>query len=288
MKTPALKQRAQKLVALFFSLNAICIVALLATACEDRIITQPRVPGRPLYGIDVNNNLIRFGSLRPDSVIIRKNISGLRPGETIIGVDFRPLDKRLYALSSASRLYILDTLSGAAGQVGPSALPTALNGTYFGLGFNPVPDKIRLHSNAEQDLRLDPVTGVLAVDSTLAYDVSDIYFNINPNIVGTAYTNSVPGATSTTLYAIDSNLDILVTLPVPNNGRMRAVGALGVNTADWVGFDISGRDGMAFAALTTNPIGGSSLYTVDLSTGAATLLGNFGNRATLHSLAIAP
>ena len=32
----------------------------------------------------------------------------------------------------------------------------------------------------------------------------------NPNVVGSAYTNNFAGATTTTLYGIDSNLDALV------------------------------------------------------------------------------
>lgn len=270
-----------------FVLYIFCGLSLLLTACEDRLMKPPRVQGRPIYGIDTANNLVRFGSQRPDSVM-RKKISGLNPGETIAGIDFRPVDNRLYAISSFSQLYVLDTLSGTAVPVGPSALPTLLSGTYFGFGFNPVPDKIRIHSNAEQDLRLDPDIGSLAIDSTLAYDSGDAYFNVNPNIVGTAYTNSVPGAASTTLFAIDSNLDVLVILPIPNNGRLQTIGSLGVNTNDLVGFDISGKDVMAFASLTINPAGGSSFYAIDLSTGAATLIGALGNGATLNSLAIAP
>lgn len=51
-----------------------------------------------------------------------------------------------------------------------------------------------------------------------------------PQIGGTAYTNSVAGATSTTLYAIDVARDVLVTLANPNDGIITTVGPLGVNT----------------------------------------------------------
>lgn len=283
----AQSQRAPNAFLFTLVFHIFCGLSLFLTACEDRLMKPPRVQGRPIYGVDTANNLVRFGSQRPDSVM-RKKISGLDLGEAIAGIDFRPADNRLYAVSNYSRLYVVDTLSGTAVPVGPSALTTLLSGTYFGFGFNPVPDKIRIHSNAEQDLRLDPDIGTLAIDSTLAYDSGDAYFNVNPNIVGTAYTNSLPNAASTTLFAIDSNLDVLVILPIPNNGRLQTIGSLGVNTNDLAGFDISGKDGMAFASLTINSAGGSGFYAIDLSTGAATLIGNIGTGAAVYSLAIAP
>jgi hypothetical protein len=48
-----------------------------------------------------------------------------------------------------------------------------------------------------------------------------------------------------------------------------------VSTRNFVGFDISGLTGTAYAALGTNLIT-SEFYTINLSTGAATLVGNIG------------
>jgi hypothetical protein len=135
---------------------------------------------------------------------------------------------------------------------------------------------------------LHPDTGATAGrDSILAYSGGDANAGLNPNIVGTAYTNSVAGAIFTTLYAIDSSLDVLVTLPTPNNGQMLTVGPLGVNTGDLVGFDISGRTGAAFAALTVKP-NVSSLYFIDLQSGVANYIGDLGGNLVLRGLAIAP
>jgi Domain of unknown function (DUF4394) len=53
------------------------------------------------------------------------------------------------------------------------------------------------------------------------------------------------------------------------------VGALGVDTTELVGFDISGRSGVAFASLTPDGAEGSSLYLINLANGAATLVGAF-------------
>lgn len=248
---------------------------------------QPSI-GRSVFAVDAGNNLIRFGAQSPNVVTRRAAISGLQNGEAIVGIDFRPVDKKLYALGSTSRVYTLDTLTATATLVGITTFTPALNGNSFGFDFNPVPDRIRVHSDTEQDLRLNPLTGGLAaVDSLLAYNAGDANFGVNPNITGTAYTNSVAGATTTVLYAIDSNRDILVTLPSPNNGKMTTVGTLGPNTTEFVGFDIAGDTGVAYATLTLGGAG-SSFYTINLTSGAATLVGNIDNSAALRGLAVAP
>ncbi|MGH7493366.1 MAG: DUF4394 domain-containing protein [bacterium] len=278
----------------FIPALALAVVCLFASACDQNtIITVPGVVGRPLYGVDINGNLLRFGSMNPGVIANSYTINGLQIGESILGIDFRPLDRRLFALGSMSRIYVIDTLSGAAIQVGPTPFTPLIAGNSFGFDFNPVPDRIRLHSNSGQDLRLNPDTGALAgTDSMLAYTLGDINAGILPNVSGTAYTNSRPGAITTTLYAIDSNLDVLTTLPTPNNGQMSTLGTIGVNTSDLLGFDIAGSDSMAYAAFFIgDPSGLSGLYTINLVTGAATMVGLIGTpgaNAPLRALTIAP
>lgn len=268
---------------------AVFVITLLLSSCDATLPTLPAVQGRTVYGIDANNSLLRFGSLNPGLVTNVLAISGLQIGEIILGIDFRPNDGRLYAMSNFNRIYVLDTLSGAAQSIGTTSFTPPLNGFSYGFDFNPVPDRIRVHSDAEQDLRLNPLNGRLAgVDSALTYGSGDTNFGFNPTIVGTAYTNSLPGALATTLYAIDSGLDVLVMLPSPNNGIMSTIGSLGVNTSNAVGFDITGNDGIAYAALTTPPNSYSSFYAVDLSSGNAVLLGDIGYASALRGIAVAP
>lgn len=65
---------AKRSAAHFILVGLLSLLVLLLSACQDQIM-QPLVQGKPIYGVDANNNLIRFGSLRPDSVTNRKNIS---------------------------------------------------------------------------------------------------------------------------------------------------------------------------------------------------------------------
>ncbi len=246
----------------------------------------PGAAGRSIYGIDVSNFLVVFASGRPDLVSRRVAVTGLAAGEQIEGIDFRPIDGKLYALGSSSRIYSLDTLSGAATGIGAAFAP-ALTGADAGFDFNPVPDRIRIHSDAAQNLRIVPTTGVTAaVDASLAYIAGDVGAGSAPGVAGTAYTNSVAGATTTTLYAIDATRDALVIINNPNDGMLTTIGALGVNTTTSVGFDISGAD--AFATLTGTGTTFSTLYRINVATGAATVIGNIDGAAQLRGIAIAP
>ncbi|HYF02167.1 MAG TPA: DUF4394 domain-containing protein [Patescibacteria group bacterium] len=270
----------------------LCGVGIFGSSCndnEDPITPGPVSTGRSIFGVDGNNNLIRFGATSPDNVTITKQITGLQGGDKILGIDFRPKDGKLYGIGSGSRIYTIDTATGVATQIGSAPFTPAINGADMGWDFNPVPDRIRLHTNEDQNLRLHPDTGLMgAIDSVLKYDNGDVNFGLNPTIVATTYTNSDNDTTTgTTLYAIDANLDILVTLASPNNGRLRTVGTLGVLTSNAAGFDIPANTGIAYAALSTGT-SGNSLYTIELTTGKATLVGAIKGNSPLIGIAVAP
>jgi hypothetical protein len=261
-----------------------CAVVALA-ACEGDSIGPTELQGERIYAVDASNNLVLFGSQSAGTPTRRTAITGLTAGERIEGIDFRPADGKLYAVGSSSRVYVVDTLTAAATAAGPAFAP-ALSGSAFGFDFNPVPDRIRTHGSTAQNLRLNPTNGAIgAVDGTLRYRAGDAGVGQAYAITGTAYTNSVAGATTTTLYAIDSARDVLVTLAAPNDGLLTTVGSLGVNTTEDVGFDIFPTTGVAYATLTTTS-GVSSLYTVNLATGAATLVGELRGVGPLRGIAV--
>ncbi len=202
---------------------------------------------------------------------------GLPAGEQIVGLDVRPFNKQVVALSSASRLYRIDVATGAATAIGAAPLTPALSGASFGFDFNPTVDRIRATSDTRQNLRLHPDTGATAfVDGTLTYAAGDAGASATPRVVGSAYTNSVAGATTTTLFDIDAGRDFLTIQNPPNNGTLVSVGALGVDAGDSAGFDISAVDGVAYAALQVAPSVSSGLFRIDLTSGRATLVGRIG------------
>jgi Domain of unknown function (DUF4394)/FG-GAP-like repeat len=237
-----------------------------------------------VYGLTTANNLVRFNSSRANTLLSTVAVTGLQTSENLLGIDFRPATGQLFGLGSTGRIYRLNTLTGAATLVG--SLTTPLLGTSFGLDFNPVPDRIRITSDAEQNLRANPNDGSNVVDGILAYAVGDPNVGQNPNIVASGYTNSFAGATATTLYNIDSGLRILATQNPPNNGTLNTIGPLGVNPTGEAGLDIHPGNNTALAALQVQGATSSSLYSVNLTTGAATVIGPIGGGAVIRDIAI--
>jgi hypothetical protein len=234
----------------------------------------------PMVAIYDANDLVFFDSAAPGTIVDVLPVSGLQPGESLLGIDRRPLTGGLYGLGSSGRLYAIDMFSGAAAQVG-DVLAVALTGTSFGFDFNPAADRIRVISNAELNFRLNPITGaVVDTDGGTAGTQTDPGLTPAGNAVAAAYDrNDNDGGTPTTLYVIDSALDQLQLqggfngVPSPNGGMLTNVGSLAVDTTEAVGFDIADSSN-GFAVL--NVAGVSTLHSINLSTGTATAIGAVG------------
>jgi hypothetical protein len=209
------------------------------------------------YGVDSSDNFVAFNPTAPQTQVT-KPFTGLQSGERVVGLDMRPLNGQLYGLGSTNRLYTINLATGAATAV--SATPLVLTGTNFGFDFNPTVDRIRIVSDAGVNLRVNPADGVAIVDGVLNPGT--------PSISAAAYTNNFAGATTTVLYDLDANTDMLYRQDPPNAGTLVSVGALGVNITGVNGFDIGGTSGTAFAVLTVGTT--ASIYTINLATGAAT------------------
>lgn len=226
------------------------------------------------YAASEDNMLYRFDPTSPQMNAVA--FSGLMTGETVVGLDFRPANGQLYAITSASRIMTVNTANGQLATVG-TALTPLLMGTSFGFDFNPTVDRIRLVSNTGQNLRLHPDLGtVVAVDG-----------NLNPGspmVNGAAYTNNVANATTTVLFVLDSETNMLYRQDPPNDGGLVAIGSLGVDFTSDNGFDIGGDSNMAFALL---EVGSSTgVYSINLSTGAATKISDFNINATAMAVGL--
>ena len=271
-------------------LTAIYVLPL-TLACGGSGGTPPPIgaPSPVIYGIDSANTLVVFRATRPDLVTRTVTVTGLQAGERIIGIDFRPADSKLYAVGTSSRVYVLDTLGGAATAVGVGPFTPALNGTAFGVDVNPVVDLLRVVGDSDQNLRLSPVTGaVVGIDSALAFLPADVNAGADPTVVASAYSNSRPGATTTILYAIDASLGAFVTIPTPNSGRLSTVGSFGVVTSRLVGFDIDGATGVGYATFNPPATTTSRLYVVNLGTGAVIQTAAVGHGAPLVGITVQP
>src|SRR5262249_7446146 len=118
-----------------------------AIAVQERAVT--------LFGIvnnGTNSQLLRFDSATPGTIQSTTTLTGLAPGETVHGIDFRPSNGTLYGLVAngpSARLVTINTTSGATTSVGQ---PFTVAGSNFGFNFNPVTDRIQVVSDGRNNL----------------------------------------------------------------------------------------------------------------------------------------
>lgn len=236
------------------------------------------IPTPPVaYAVNSGGMLQIFNPSVSGSVV-SKAISGIGAGETILGIDFRPVNGQLYGIASttlgAAKLYTFNLSSGAATAVGAGFMITA-GITAAGFDFNPTVDRIRFVSNTGQNLRLNPNDGTIAATDG----------NLNPGtplISGAAYTNNFAGATTTTLFVLDA-ANLYTQVP-PNNGTLVNVGPLGVTNTAQNGFDIGGASNNAFAIFTIGSA--SKVYSINTTTGAATAGIDFPNAVSAFAIGL--
>lgn len=239
------------------------------------------------YGIS-NSDLVSFNISTPGTVSTVGSFSGLLSGQMIVGLDFRPATGELYALgynstTGSARLYTINLSTALATPIGSTDFMLDAGETFFGFDFNPTVDRIRLITSTDNNYRLHPVTGaIVATDGTIAFNATDINSGSDAMVLGSAYTNSYIGATSTALFNVEGSTSSLVLQNPPNNGTLNTIGALGVTlsamTPDHVDMDIFYNSMTAMnTAFLMNPNGSNqTVYSLNLTTGATTLIGTTG------------
>jgi hypothetical protein len=266
-------------------LFALAGLSLLLGACSDDDDDGDDDSSPVLFGVTPDNELVRFRVNSPDDVSTTA-ITGLEIGEAIRAIDFRPADGVLYGLGTDNQIYTINTSTGAATALDSTITP-AIVGATFGFDFNPVVDRIRVVADGDENYRLDPATGAVAfVDTDLGWTGGDVNAASGIGLVGAAYTNNVAGAATTVLYGIEQTSNSLVSISPPNNGQLNTIGALGVDVTGDAGFDIS-ADSVAYAAIVPSGSTVPALYTIDLTTGAATKVGDIASER-LTGLAVRP
>jgi Domain of unknown function (DUF4394) len=241
-----------------------------------------------LIGLTSDQRLIIFDEDDPDDARTIGYIAGLVPDTSLVGIDFRVQDGKLYGVGNMGGIYTIDPRASATPV---NTLTIALNGTSFGVDFNPAADRLRIISDTGQNLRHNVnAGGVTIADGTLNYTAG----TPAAGVTGAAYTNNdLDTTTGTTLFDLDSTLDQIALQSPPNNGSLVATGSLTTDASPAVGFDIYStvRNGVtidveAFASLTSTEDGRVGLYAINLLTGKSTSRGKFKSGNQVIDIAI--
>ncbi|KQW43926.1 hypothetical protein ASC77_21255 [Nocardioides sp. Root1257] len=289
--------------------GAVALASLTAVGITTS--TAHAAPADMAYALS-GSTLLSFDLADPQD-IDGTPLTGLTSGETLIGLDVRPQNGELYALgvnatANTGTVYVVHPQTGFAAVVGTAGsvafttdgvtavdLPDpAVVG--YGFDVNPAVDRIRVAAGG-LTFRANPNDGA-PVDGNNGGGATS---GTNPDgpisggtttIDASAYTNDVANNGGiTTLYTLDSSSNSLYIQNPPNAGTQTSATAvtLGGSPLDFSGisgFDIpSGvnasssnaavTSGSGYAALTV--AGSTSLYSIDLVSGAATLVGAVGN-----------
>lgn len=255
--------------------------------------------------------LIRFLENTP-STVTTQGMSNVLGTEQLIGIALRPATGQLYALgvnatANNATLYLVDPQTGLASVVGATSgiafvsatgavvdLPDPATAGY-GFDFNPTVDRIRVVTSTGLNFRINPATGA-PVDG----DPNMAGTNTDPSLSGgstgldaVAYTNGHPATlpgTLTTEYGLNATTNTLHVVTNPTGGVIAAPINVTLNgsSLDFTavnGFDIPQSvttatanapvtEGSAYAALTVGGV--TSLYRINLMSGAATTVGVIG------------
>lgn len=246
-----------------------------AAALLSALLASAALAAEPvqLVALTADGTLLRFASSDPATAT---SVAVTGASGTLLGLDRRPADGLVYAVADSSEVYRVDPATGDATLV--STLTAPFDGDQrSGVDFLPQADRLRLLSHDGQNVRVNVELGASAVDAGLAYAAGDPNAGTKPAIAATAYTNNTKGVTTTVMYDIDARLDVLVRQEPPNAGTLTTIGPLGADFAPESGFEIVTRpDGEHAFAVTAG-----SLYTIDLTSGAATKIGPVGDGTTV-------
>jgi Domain of unknown function (DUF4394) len=246
-------------------------------------------------GLAADNRLVAFDPKAPNTLTATTAVTGLGAGEILVGMDFRPKDGLLYGVTRSGRLYTINPDTGAATlRAALAADPTDTTAPFAGLtgpggfsvDFNPAADRLRVIGSDGQNLRIVVETatagGVTVTAGATTTDTAINRASGAPVVAASAYTNSFAGATATALHNLEQTTDQFTLQNPPNNGTLTDIGALGIDITGAGGFDIAGGgNGLVLAALRSGAAGPFSLYTISLTTGAATLYRNTSGNTAL-------
>lgn len=205
-----------------------------------------------VYGL-TDQNQLQLLKLGPP-IIVAQNItlSGLLRGESLRAIDFRG-DGRLYGVSSGSTIYLIDVNTGVAKAVGPPFVP-GIKGGLVGFDFDPSRDQIRIVTDQDQNIRVDPDSGALSASDT---DINPSVYDMNAIAYGYNYaTRTYP------LYDIDVSRGYLTRQDPQNGGVITPVGPLNLVISGEGGFDIPRS---SFSTIGTAALYGRSLISGPVS-----------------------
>lgn len=204
-----------------------------------------------------SNQIFYFDSSDPTTIL---GSYGITASDTLMGIDY--WGNTLYGVGSSGKVYILPQTGGAATLLASVPIGSLGGGLYYGVDASAA--GIRIVTDADVNVLVN-YGGGYTVDTSL-----------NPS----SLTISAISSYGSTMYGIDklpSQYGVLNTI----NTSLGTASSIGVNLGYQIsrinGFDISAASGIAYFASAVSSSGPvPDFFTVDLTTGVASIVNQFG------------
>lgn len=250
---------------------------------------SPTLVNYNIFAVTEAGNLISFRLQNPNLINTNVPLTGLNPGERVLGIDFRPKNEQLYAVTSQGRVCFIDTATGVVHSVNNA--PAAFAPVGVGdIDFNPQADRIRFVSTANQNIRLHPDTGALVAADP------DVFFAADeppgdPELIACAYTGNTFNSPETALFSLDRVRAIIYGQKTdnPNMGQLTRIVRLieGTEVGPNAGFDVTDNN-TGILAIANSGSNQSFLFTVDIPSRTVLTRGPILHDSAIVSLSAQP
>ncbi|HVJ47185.1 MAG TPA: DUF4394 domain-containing protein [Luteolibacter sp.] len=219
-----------------------------------------------LTGVTADNQLVSFDSATPGTFLSSVPISGLAdPFASIVNLAYHAGDGNFYGLDTNANFYRISS-NGTGTLLNNTFAPNGYSG---GLAYDTFTGNLVFGSINAEHFTLT-TAGTATANPDFVYGTGDPHVADSPSvfaigldpITGEAF--FLDNATGTLSQSFDPGLSELFT-----------IGSLGVGVTSFGALTVD-EDGNLFASLSTDALS-SSLYSIDKTTGAATLIGGFNN-----------
>ncbi|MFX0545373.1 DUF4394 domain-containing protein [Roseovarius sp. S1116L3] len=245
-------------------------------------LTVSAASAAPAIGLVGDKTLVMFDTetLEVSGTV---DVSGV---DSLLGLDLRPSNNTLVGVTPDMAVVSIDPATGEATQMSMMDTPLPVEDQPVIVDFNPMADKLRFMTGTTNH-RVDVDSGAVTVDGSLDWQEGDMHVGEMPTIAAAAYINSYGKPEKTAMFDIDSTIVAVIQQVSPNDGTLSAIGKLGIDAPEAnYAFDIQTSADMENTGWLLN---GSTLYTVDLESGAATEVGMIkGADGAIRDITILP
>jgi hypothetical protein len=247
-----------------------------------------------IVGLTTNNQIFVIpNSSSPATITGPFSVTGVASNQNLVAIDYRPSNGMLYALgynngNNDAQIYTLTASGNSYTATAINSTPVTLqlaNAQSVGFDFvSTMSNQIFVTETNGSNYVLNADNGgIISSGTTLAFAPADINASTTAAVGASAFTNSFYGADYTSIIGYDITTNSIVTFDASNNSVLHTLGGTGLilNLPANVGmdsyYDMANHTNVTYVVAKPIGVSGTSLYTINNTTGMATSVGVIGS-----------